>query len=298
MWLLLGVVSALLLGVYDVAKKVSLQNNAVIPVLFSSIVISGLLLLPFPVLSHFYPGFMKQTLFYVPQIDARAHFFIFLKAMLVLSSWLFGYFAMKHLPITIVTPIEATRPLWTLLGALVVFSERLTPCQWLGVSVTLVSFYLFSLVGKKEGVEFQKNKWIVFIILAALTGAASGLYDKFLMREFSRMAVQTYYQFYQAGIMAIILVFVWYPRRRDSTPFRWKYSIIGISVFLTVADFVYFYALSDPNAMISLLSTVRRAGVVVSFSIGAIVFREKNIRYKAICLLGVIAGTLILLLGK
>ena len=298
MWLLLGVLSAMLLGVYDIAKKVSLQKNAVIPVLFSSIFISSLILLPLPVLSHFYPAMMQKTLLYVPPMGGRAHFFILLKSMLVLSSWLFGYFAMKHLPITIVTPIEATRPLWTLMGALVIFSERLTPYQWIGVSVTLISVYLFSLVGKREGVVFHHNKWIVFIILAALTGAASGLYDKFLMREFNRVGVQTYYLFYQAIIMGIITLLLWYPKRKTSTPFQWRYSIIGISVFLTLADFVYFFALSDPDAMISLLSTVRRSGVVVSFAVGAIIFREKNIRFKAICLLGVVAGTLILLLGK
>ncbi|GAT63087.1 DMT family transporter [Paludibacter jiangxiensis] len=298
MWLLLGALSALLLGIYDVAKKVSLQKNAVIPVLFSSIVISCLILSPLPVLSHYLPDTMKGTLLYVPPMDGRAHFYILLKSLLVLSSWLFGYFAMKHLPITIVTPIEATRPLWTLLGALVIFSERLSPYQWIGVSVTLISFYLFSMVGKKEGVVFHNNKWVFFIILAALTGAASGLYDKFLMREFNRVGVQVYYLFYQAIIMGIITLFLWYPKRKTSTPFQWRYSIIGISVFLTLADFVYFFALSDPDAMISLLSTVRRAGVVVSFSIGAFVFREKNIKVKFICLAGVITGTLILLLGK
>ncbi|MDP4203134.1 MAG: EamA family transporter [Bacteroidota bacterium] len=298
MWLLLGALSALLLGIYDVAKKVSLQKNAVIPVLFSSIVISCLILSPLPILSHYLPDTMKGTLLYVPPMDGRAHFYILLKSLLVLSSWLFGYFAMKHLPITIVTPIEATRPLWTLLGALVIFSERLSPYQWIGVSVTLISFYLFSMVGKKEGVVFHNNKWVFFIILAALTGAASGLYDKFLMREFNRVGVQVYYLFYQAIIMGIITLFLWYPKRKTSTPFQWRYSIIGISVFLTLADFVYFFALSDPDAMISLLSTVRRAGVVVSFSIGAFVFREKNIKIKFICLAGVITGTLILLLGK
>jgi len=298
MWLFLGFISALLLGVYDVAKKVSLQQNAVIPVLFSSVAISSLLLLPFPILSHFFPEMMRQTIFYVPPMTGRAHFFIFLKALLVLASWLFGYFAFKHLPLTIVIPIEATRPLWTLLGALVVFSERLSLYQWIGVSVTLFSFYLFSLVGKREGVVFYRNKWIFFVILAALTGAASGLYDKFLMKEFSRMDVQTYYLFYQTVVMGIIVMILWYPKRKTSAPFQWRNSIIAISVFLTLADFVYFYALSDPVAMISLLTVIRRSGVLVSFTIGAILFHEKNIRLKAVCLLGVIAGTVILLFGK
>jgi transporter family protein len=296
MWLLLGLFSAILLGFYDVTKKLALQNNAVIPVLFAATLFSSVLLLPLPILSHFYPSEMKHTWFYVPPIDARTHFFIFLKSLLVLSSWIFGYFSFKHLPITIITPIEATRPLWTLIGAIVIFTEQLSPIQWVGVIITLISFYIFSLTGKKEGLHFSHNKWIWFSIIASLLGAGSGLYDKFLMQHFNRVAVQSYYVFYQAIIMGIIVLLLWYPKRKETTPFQWRYAIIGISFFLTLADFLYFFALSDPNAMISLLTVVRRSGVVVSFSIGAILFREKNITLKAICLSGVIVGTLLLLL--
>ncbi|MBB3187245.1 EamA family transporter [Microbacter margulisiae] len=296
MWLLFGLFSAILLGLYDISKKLALQNNAVIPVLFAATLFSSLLLLPLPILSHFYPNEMKHTLFYVPPIDGRTHFFIFLKSMLVLASWIFGYFSFKHLPITVITPIEATRPLWTLMGAIVLFSEHLSLIQWAGVAITLISFYLFSLVGKKENFHFLHNKWIWFSILASLLGSASGLYDKFLMQHFNRVAVQTYYVIYQVIIMGVILLVLWYPKRKETTPFKWKKSILGISLFVTLADFLYFFALSDPNSMISLLTVVRRSGVVVSFSLGAILFREKNILIKAICLLGVIAGTLLLLL--
>ncbi len=296
MWLLLGLFSAILLGFYDVTKKLALQNNAVIPVLFAATLFSSILLLPLPILSHFYPSKMQHTWFYVPPIDERTHFFIFLKALLVLASWIFGYFSFKHLPITIITPIEATRPLWTLIGAIIIFSEQLSPIQWLGVIITLVSFYIFSLTGKKEGLHFSHNKWIWFSITASLLGTGSGLYDKFLMQHFNRVAVQAYYVFYQAIIMGIIVLLLWYPKRKETTPFKWRYSIIGISIFLSLADFLYFFALSDPHAMISLLTVVRRSGVVVSFSIGAILFREKNITVKAICLSGVIIGTLLLLL--
>lgn len=297
MWLLFGLFSAVLLGLYDISKKIALQNNAVIPVLFSATLMSALLLAPLPLLSHFVPNEMKNTLLYVPPIDAKTHVFIFLKSMLVLTSWIFGYFSFKHLPITVITPIEATRPLWTILGAMLLFSEQLSVAQWIGVAVTLISFYLFSQAGKKENVHFFHNKWIWFSILASLSGAASGLYDKFLLQHFNRMAVQSYYAIYQAIIMGIILLLLWYPKRKETTPFRWKKSIVAISVFLTLADFLYFFALSDPNSMISLLTVVRRSGVVVSFSLGAFLFREKNILVKAICLLGVIAGTLLLLLS-
>jgi len=37
----------------------------------------------------------------------------------------FGYIGIKHLPITIVGPVNATRPVLVLVGALAIFCERL-----------------------------------------------------------------------------------------------------------------------------------------------------------------------------
>ena len=213
MWLALGLLSALLLGIYDVSKKVSLQGNAVIPVLFSSILFSCSILLPFLVISNVKPELLQDTPFFVPVVDFRTHMFLVLKAVIVLSSWLFAYFAMKHLPITLASPIKATQPVWVVLGGVLIFGEKLSGFQIAGVAITLVSFFMFSFAGKKEGFSIGSNKWIWFIILATLTGAISGLYDKYLLREFNSMAVQTYYTFYQAIIMGVITLFLWYPTR-------------------------------------------------------------------------------------
>lgn len=293
MWLVLGVCSALLLGFYDVAKKVSLRANAVIPVLFLSVACSSLLLLPFLVLSR-ETAFFQNSLFFVPSVNLQAHFLIFIKSLLVLSSWLCGYFAMKNLPITLVSPINATRPMWTLMGALIIFGEQLAVYQWVGTLIALVSFLSFSFVGKKEGVSFVHNKWIWCIVAATLLGAASGLYDKYLLRSVNHMAVQVYYTFYQCILMAIVVGCLWFPQRKKSTPFVWRWSILLISLLLVSADFFYFYALSLPDSLISVVSTVRRSGVVVPFIYGAVVFHDKNIVLKSICLLGVLIGMLFL----
>lgn len=298
MWLALGLLSALLLGIYDVSKKVSLQGNAVIPVLFSSILFSCSILLPFLVISNVKPELLQDTPFFVPVVDFRTHMFLVLKAVIVLSSWLFAYFAMKHLPITLASPIKATQPVWVVLGGVLIFGEKLSGFQIAGVAITLVSFFMFSFAGKKEGFSIGSNKWIWFIILATLTGAISGLYDKYLLREFNSMAVQTYYTFYQAIIMGVITLFLWYPTRKKTTPFEFRWSIAFISLFLVTADFAYFYALSIPESLISVVSTVRRAGVIVPFLYGAIIMHDKNLKLKIIDMLGVILGMIFLFLGS
>ncbi|MGYP000360591868 len=205
---------------------------------------------------------------------------------------------MKHLPITIVGPINATRPVMVLVGAMLVFGERLNLYQWIGVMLAVASFFMLSRSGKKEGIDFKHNKWILFIILAAVMGAVSGLYDKFLMKQLNPMLVQSWYNVYQFFIMGTIIFLLWWPKRKTTTPFRWDWTIILISVFLSAADFVYFYALSYDDSMISIVSMVRRGSVIVSFIFGALFFREKNLKSKAIDLILVLIGMIFLYLGS
>lgn len=296
MWLALAFLSAALLGLYDVSKKQALRGNAVIPVLFLNTLFSSFFFLPFIVISA-RTTLLDGTMFHVPICGWEVHKYILLKSFIVLGSWIFGYFGMKHLPITIVGPINATRPVMVLLGALLIFGERLNTCQWIGVLLAIASIILLSRSGKKEGIDFRHNRWIFFVALASLLGAVSALYDKFLMRSFDSMVVQSWFTLYQCLIMGVVLLVLWYPKRNDSTPFHWSWAIPFISLFLCVADFAYFTSLSIEGSLIAVVSMVRRGSVLVSFLCGALFFREKNLRSKAFDLLLVLLGMLFLYLG-
>jgi len=296
MWWLLAIVSAFFLGIYDVVKKVSVNNNAVLPILLFSSLSGAILFIPILVVSK--AQLIPAThLFYIPPISLQEHALLFLKSVIVVTSWIFSFFALKHLPITIVSPIRATGPLWTLIGAIIIFSEKLTPYQWIGILITLTFFYLFSIAGKTEGISFRRNKWILFIILGTLFGAVSGLYDKFLLRHINRMAVQCYFTFYQVVLFAPIVMILWWPKRKKYTPFVWRWTIPLIGIFLIVADFFYFYALHIPESMISIVSALRRGSVIIAFAFGAYLFKEKNIKTKSIYLLGILLGIGLLIFG-
>lgn len=300
MWLYLAFTSAALLGLYDSVKKKSLKDNAVIPVLLINTAICSLIFLPFIILS------ANQTLgpenfFHVPSGSWNDHKYVIIKSVLVLSSWICGYFGIKRLPLTLVGPINASRPVLVLLGAMLIFGERLNLWQWAGVLLAVLSFFLLSLSGRKEGIDFKANKWIHLIVLAAIFGAASGLYDRYLLSPtglgLDRMFVQSWYNIYQFTIMCIILVTLWYPNHKKTTPFHWDWAIILISVFLSAADFVYYFALSEEDAMISIVSMIRRGSVIISFLAGAIFFKEKNLKAKAFDLLLVLLGMVCLYIG-
>ena len=314
MWLALAFLSAALLGFYDVSKKHALRDNAVIPVLFLNTLFCSIIFLPLAFQTPF-GGWDVQR-------------YILLKACIVLISWLLGYIGIKHLPLTIVGPINATRPVMVLVGALLMFGESLNLWQWAGVMLAIISFFLLSRSGKKEGIDFRHNRWILCTVGAAIMGAISGLYDKYLMASegglgLPRLTVQCWYNFYQAAMMGAMLLWWTAPTpkplppgggekgscllREESLPprgevggglFRWRWSILLISVFLSVADYVYFYSLSLDGALISVVSMVRRSSVLVSFMLGALLFHEKNLRSKAIDLALVLLSMFLLWLGK
>lgn len=297
MWAVLAFVSAALLGCYDFFKKISLRDNSVVGVLFLNTLFSAILFLPFILLSR--AGIITTGPLYVPQAGIETHLLLLLKAVIVLSSWLCGYIGIKHLPITIVSPIQSTRPVLVLLGALLLFGEQLNGYQWVGVLLAILSVFLLSRSGKREGISFTRNRWVVFVALAALFGAVSALYDKFLMRSLQPVLVQSWFNLYQCLLMALLLVVLnaLSPAQR-AKKLSWRWSIPMISIFLGAADFCYFTALAQEGALIAVVSMIRRGSVVVAFLFGALLLHEKNLKHKAVDLALILLGLFFLYLGS
>lgn len=291
MWIICALSSALCLGIYDIMKKLSVRGNNVLLVLLLNTVFSSALMLPVIGI-----GLSEGNI----GLDGTAtgHLLILVKAFIVLGSWLLGYFAIKHLPLTIQGPVNASRPVMVLAGAVLVFGEQLNALQWTGIILGFASLYLISRIGAGEGISLRHSRWLWMAIGAAVLGAVSALYDKYLLRYFQPLEVQAWYSLYQCLIMtATILVL----RRMASdkagvdTRFVWRWSIPLISVFLTVADIAYFYSLSLDGSMISVVSMIRRGSVIVPFLYGVFILHERNVRAKTIdlCVLLVSLGLLV-----
>ena len=318
MWLLLAFVSATLLGFYDASKKAALKGNAVLPVLLLNTLVSTIIFSPFIldtlVGRDWFSGTIVDTAAFAGSLDLpsdpewasgifagrpmlKAHLLVVLKSVIVLSSWIAGYFGIKHIPITIVGPINATRPVLVLVGAMLCFGERLNWCQWVGVMLSILSIYLMSRSSKKENIDFTRNKWMLFVAIGTIMGAVSGLYDKYIMKSFSPMFVQSWFNLYQMIIMSVICGLLWYPKRQQTTPFRWSWAIPLISIFICIGDFAYFTSLNDPESMISVVSLVRRSSVIISFACGALIFKERNLKAKALDLILILLGMAFIWIG-
>ena len=300
MWLLLAFLSAVLLGFYDASKKAALKDNAVLPVLLLNTLFSTLIFSPVLIDGLVGRGWFSGTMFDTTEVvgDLKAHLLVLIKSVIVLTSWIAGYFGIKHIPITIVGPINATRPVLVLVGAMLFFGERLNWCQWVGVVLSILSIYMMSRSSKKENIDFTRNKWMLFVAIGTIMGAVSGLYDRFIMQELSPVFVQTWFNFYQLLMMAVVCMAAWYPVRKTTTSFHWSWAIPLIAIFVAAADFAYFNALSRPEAMISVVSLIRRGSVLISFACGVIIFRERNLKAKVLDLLLILIGMVFVYFGS
>lgn len=299
MWVGAAFISAFLLGLYDVAKKRSLAHNAVIPVLLLNTLFASLLFLPVILNAELELNLFSGELLSSSRGSASDHLLVALKSAITLSSWLCGYYAIKHLPLTIVGPVNAMRPVVVLVGATLLFGERLNMWQWGGVLLTILSLYLLSRSGKRESIDFRSNRYVWSLFMAMLLGAVSGLYDKYIIsaHNLDPLFVQSWFGVYQFFMMAVVAAVLWLPRRAVER-FEWRWTIPLITLFVSCADFFYYHALADNEAMIAVVSMIRRSSVIVTFICGVLLFGERNVRSKVIDLILILIGMVLLAIGS
>lgn len=298
MWLLLSCISAFFLGMYDVAKKHAVNGNAVLPVLFCSTTTGVICTLPMILVSIFNPQLAKSLHFFIPHEPLSMHILIIAKSFIVGTSWVLSYFGLKHLPISIATPLRATAPLFTILGAVAFFGERPSGSQWIGIVLILISYFIYSRSSRRDSKKDAPVIWIVFMILSAVTGALSAGFDKYILQSkaLPPLFVLCWFLFYLSIIYGIIAILFWFPQRKNSTKFSFRPSIALVGILLVMADIAYMVALSNPLAKLAVVSSIRRTNVLISFAGGFFLFREGNFRQKIIPFSGIITGLILIMI--
>lgn len=280
-WVWLALLSAIALGVYDVAKKTALKKNGVLEVLLVATLLSTVLMIPF-----FSAGSPKSFLL------------IAVKAVLVTASWISGLAAMKELPLTTLSTIKASRPVFVILFSILLFGEKLSLLQWGGVVVVFAALLLLSKASSSEGIDFSHSRGVLYAVITVLSGVASGLFDKHIIagEHLQPLFVQSWTNLFITVILALILLAT--QARTGKVKIHWDWMLPLIAVLITVADALYFFALNQDGALLSVISMIRRGAAIVTFVISAIVFKEKKIRAKGFALAVMFAGVTLLLLGS
>lgn len=291
-WFPLILGSAVALGCYDFCKKTAVQGNRVMPVLFwATLTGSGALVILSVASGHFLEHLACGW---------RVWLMILLKSCIVASSWIAGYYALHDLPISIASPVRASSPVWATIGGAVLLREIPSPLQALAMAIIFAGYFTFSVIGKAEGLSWR-CRGIRMVVAATLLGASSALYDRFLMHvmQLNPNVVQLHFSI---NLVAIIgLCWLLQPHCRmlhEEGAFQWRWAIPAIGVLLIIADWLYFNAVTYPDAQIGMIAVLRRLSVCVSFLCGACFLKEQNLLRKSGALLLILAGVLLLAWAK
>ena len=296
-WVAAILLSAFFLGLYDLCTKHAVRANAVTPVLFFSTLTGATVWLILLLVQAVHPGLLPPSLV-TDSLTWKQHLQLLLKSAIVAASWIGTYYGLKHLPLSLGAPIRATSPLWTLVGAILILGERPSALETIGILTTLGSFIGLSVAGAREGVHFHRNKWVWLLILGTLFGAVSSLYDKHLLGtlKFSVPTVQCWFSIYLV-VLFTPFTLGWKLRLWPRNEFQWRWTIPFIALALLVADYLYFSALRQPDALVAIVMSLRRASTLVAFAGGILLFGEVNAWKKLPAVIGILVGIVLTLLG-
>ena len=297
-WIVLGLMAGLVLGAYDFLTKLALKENTVLELVFWCAVLGGLMWAPFFFLPSGHTDMFHRGGLYPSPLSHAQQALILPKSVMMVASWILSYYSIKTLPLSISAGVRASGPLWTVLGAVILLSEQLSAMQWLGLAVSMGFYYLFSLIGKREGIRFTRNGWVLCMLAATLLSSANALYDKYILStlHMDLAAVQAYSAI-QRGAVALVLVPWIYHRRFDIVSvIRKNWAVPTMAFAYVFAEFVYLTAVQREGALISVISVLRRTNLVMVFALAVLFLRENFIGQKILAILGVLVGIALIIL--
>ena len=285
MWTAWILSSAVFLALYDVSKKASVRENAVLPVLLVSSAAGAAVYVSALGMA----GGISSAL----AVSAGDLVLALTKSVIVGTSWVLTYCALR----TIATPIRASSPALVFIVAFFLYGERPTIVQGIGMLLVFAGYWAFGWAGKHEGIDFFRSRAVWFAVGGMCMSAVSSLWDKFILQKCA-LDVETMQFWFQLGLVAMYAVLLAVQRiapfGRDEFEWRWTIPLTG--VLLVAADWLYFNGLAIPDVSIAAGSLLRRFSVVITFVLGAIFFRERNLRRKGIALAAILAGVILLCL--
>ena len=291
-WIAWILASSLFLALYDLTKKASVANNAVLPVLFISTCCGcAAYMASLAACGRLCAAAAGMT----PEVVALSA----VKCAVVSASWVLTFCALRTLPISIATPIRASSPALVFLIAFVLYGERPSPLQAVGMAAVFTGYFAFSWAGRHEGIDFFRCRAVWYAIGGTVFSAISAIWDKWLL-QVRGLEVETMQFAFQAGLVVfygVALAACRLVRRGTGDPFEWRWTIPFVGILLATGDWLYFRGLSYPDVHVSAVSLMRRLSVVITFVLGARFFHETNLVRKAVALAVVLVGIVLICIG-
>ena len=285
MWLVFAFGSALFAGLTSILAKCGIKKT-------DSDVATGIrtiIVLLFSWLMVFIVGSQNQ----ISAIDGKTLLFLILSGLATGASWLCYFKALQIGDINKVVPIDKSSTIITIILAAIILGESITFVK--GVAIVLIAVGTFLMIEKKKSTNSEnKSSWLLFAFGSALFAALTAILGKIGISGVESnlgTAIRTFVVLIMSWVMVLVT------GKKDKVKEVPKNELIFIclSGIATGASWLCYYrALQDGLA--SVVVPVDKLSILVTILFSYIVFHEKLSIKSAIGLVGIVAGTLIMIL--
>ena len=285
MWLVFAFGSALFAGLTSILAKCGIKKT-------DSDVATGIrtiIVLLFSWLMVFIVGSQNQ----ISAIDGKTLLFLILSGLATGASWLCYFKALQIGDINKVVPIDKSSTIITIILAAIILGESITLVK--GVAIVLIAVGTFLMIEKKKSTNSEnKSSWLLFAFGSALFAALTAILGKIGISGVESnlgTAIRTFVVLIMSWIMVLVT------GKKDKVKEVPKNELIFIclSGIATGASWLCYYrALQDGLA--SVVVPVDKLSILVTILFSYIVFHEKLSIKSAIGLVGIVDGTLIMIL--
>ena len=284
MWLVFAFGSALFAGLTSILAKCGIKKT-------DSDVATGIrtiIVLLFSWLMVFIVGSQNQ----ISAIDGKTLLFLILSGLATGASWLCYFKALQIGDINKVVPIDKSSTVITIILAAIILGESITLVK--GVAIVLIVGTFLMIEKKKSTNSENKSSWLLFAFGSALFAALTAILGKIGISGVESnlgTAIRTFVVLIMSWVMVLVT------GKKDKVKEVPKNELIFIclSGIATGASWLCYYrALQDGLA--SVVVPVDKLSILVTILFSYIVFHEKLSIKSAIGLVGIVAGTLIMIL--
>jgi len=224
---------------------------------------------------------------------------IYTASVFATIAFLFVAKAVRHMDISIVSPLLSFSPAVVAVLAFFILGERITYLQLFGILLLILGSFVLEAENhntKKIFTKKFKSNYFYYIILALILYGFCSILDKFILNNISPLTYIPIVHFFIA-INFIILICIFH---NGFEGIKHGIKSAGKWIFL-VAVLVTGYRLSQAQAIsmtyVSLVIPIKRMSAFFATVVGGRVLHEKNLAKRTLACIIMLAGSFLVILG-
>lgn len=244
------------------------------------------------------PFRLLVLLFLIPWVGMPSGNMLLLIALssgVLYLSMLYKNKAYRHMPISVIAPLQNLSPVVLLIFAFVFLGETLNGWQLAGILLIVIGGYAINLksgdpLGPWQALKGHSQTKTVVLLLILLSAIAT--LNRWMLNDLA-MDVVTYFFWMQfmARIIALGLHFELYHFKGILKDIKkgW-FWLLAMAVLATADILLFFKGIAQPAALIALAIPLRRTAALIEIMLGGSIYKEKGLLRKA-------TGCFVMLLG-